>query len=88
MPSFTEAHPYVVDEALSREKPVVIFEDISYVKGNKYGIFIIKRNLQELKNITEYILSNYDKVQEDMKKNNLPSREKMLLAFKDIIDLN
>ncbi|MDA7606207.1 glycosyltransferase [Pelagibacteraceae bacterium] len=88
LPSFTEAHPYVVDEALSREKPVVIFEDISYVKGNKYGIFIIKRNLQELKNITEYILSNYDKVQEDMKKNNLPSREKMLLAFKDIIDLN
>ena len=88
LPSFTEAHPYIVDEALSREKPVVIFEDISYVKGNKYGIFIIKRNLRELKNITEYILSNYDKIQEDMKKNNLPSREKMLLAFKNIIDLN
>ncbi len=88
LPSFTEAHPYIVDEALSREKPVVIFEDISYIKGNKYGIFIIKRNLRELKNITEYILSNYDKIQEDMKKNNLPSREKMLLAFKNIIDLN
>ena len=40
LPSFTEATPYVVDEALSRKRPVVIFEDIAYIAKDKNGIFI------------------------------------------------
>jgi glycosyltransferase involved in cell wall biosynthesis len=88
LPSFTEAHPYVVDEALSRERPVVIFEDIAYIKEDKYGVFVIKRNFQALNSITEYILSNYNKIQNDMRKNNLPSKEKMIQAFNNIINLN
>ena len=88
LPSFTEAHPYVVDEALARERPVIIFEEISYVKGNKYGVFIIKRNLKELEKTTNFILSNYDKIQEEIKKNNLPSREKMIKDLTNIINLN
>ena len=40
LPSFTEATPYVVDEALARKRPVIIFEDISYIVRDKKGIFV------------------------------------------------
>ena len=29
LPSFTEAHPKVVDESLARMRPVIIFEDVN-----------------------------------------------------------
>ena len=44
LPSFTEATPYVVDESLSRKRPVIIFEDISYIVKDKKGIFVSKRD--------------------------------------------
>ena len=44
LPSFTEGHPMVLLEALARRRPVIIFEDIKHVIGNKNGIFIAKRN--------------------------------------------
>ena len=46
LPSFTEAHPYVVDECLARQRPIIIFEDISYVVRGKKGIFVCKRNIE------------------------------------------
>ena len=39
LPSYTEGYPYVIDESLARGRPVVIFEEISYVVNNKKGIF-------------------------------------------------
>ena len=45
LPSFTEATPYVVDEALSRKRPVIIFEDIAYIVRDKKGIFVSERNV-------------------------------------------
>ena len=44
LPSFTEGHPMVLLEALARRRPVIIFEDIEHVIGNKKGIFVAKRN--------------------------------------------
>ena len=41
LPSFTEAHPYVVDESLARKRPVIIFEDIAYIVKDKKGIFVL-----------------------------------------------
>ena len=35
LPSYTEGYPYVVDESLARKRPVIIFEEISYVINNK-----------------------------------------------------
>ena len=43
MPSFTEAHPQVVLESLSRRRPVIIFDEISHIIGEKKGIFVSKR---------------------------------------------
>ena len=38
LPSFTEAHPYVLEESLARKRPIIIFDEISYVKKNKSGL--------------------------------------------------
>ena len=35
LPSFTEGHPMVILEALARRRPVIIFEDIQHVIGDK-----------------------------------------------------
>ena len=45
LPSFTEAHPQVVIEALSRKRPVIIFEDIAHVIKDNRGVFVTKRNI-------------------------------------------
>ena len=88
LPSFTEAHPYVIDESLSRNRPVIIFEDIEYVKGNREGVFVIRRNLEDLIKVSDYILKNYIKVQNDIKKNILPSKESMIEEFNNIFSLS
>ena len=48
LPSYTEAHPKVIDESLSRMRPVIVFNDIKYVIQNRCGIFSIKRNASQL----------------------------------------
>ena len=88
LPSFTEAHPYVIDESLSRVRPVIIFTDISYVKGDRIGVYVINRDTKSLEEITKFILNNYSKIQEDIKKNILPSKNSMIDQFRKIISLN
>ena len=85
LPSYTEAHPYVVDESLSRKRPVIIFEDIAYVKREKKGIFIIKRNELSLIETTKYIMKNYELIQKEIEKNILPTKRIMLKNISDII---
>jgi len=87
LPSFTEATPYVVDEALSRGRPVIIFEDIAYIVRDKVGIFISKRNIDSFLKITKYIMDNYLEIQKNMKKNNLPTKKGMIKKLSDIIKI-
>ena len=46
LPSFTEGHPMVLLESLARRRPVIIFEEISHVIGDKKGIFVSKEIFQ------------------------------------------
>ena len=85
LPSYTEAHPYVVDESLSRKRPVIIFEDIAYVKREKKGIFVTKRNTFSLIETTKYIMENYELIQKEIEKNILPTKKTMLKNISDII---
>ena len=87
LPSFTEATPYVVDEALSRKRPVIIFEDIAYIAKDKKGIFISKRNINSFLETTKYIMDNYLKIQREMEKNVLPTKKSMIKQISDIIKL-
>ena len=86
LPSYTEATPYVVDEALARKRPVIIFDDISYIVRDKKGIFVSKRNNESLLQTTKYIMDNYYEIQKSMEKNNLPTRKDMIKQISDIIN--
>ena len=87
LPSFTESHPYVVDECLSRRRPIIIFKEISYIANNKKGIFVINRSLEKLTETVNYIMKNYKKIQTDMEKNNLPTKKVFFKKFSEILDL-
>ena len=85
LPSYTEGYPYVVDESLSRDRPVIVFEEISYVVNNKKGIFVCKRDLSSFEKTVNDIIKNYKKVQEDIRNNKLPTKESMLRQISNII---
>ena len=87
LPSFTEATPYVVDESLSRKRPVIIFEDIAYIVRDKKGIFVSKRDVDSFSKITKHIMDNYLEIQQNMEKNILPTKKNMIKQISDIIKL-
>ena len=86
LPSFTEGHPMVLLEALARRRPVVIFEDIKHVIGDKKGIFVTKRNFLSFLGTLNNIKKNYKKIQKDMKKNKLPTNKEFIDKFIKLID--
>tara|TARA_B100000029_G_scaffold276263_1_gene270877 strand:- start:1279 stop:2220 length:942 start_codon:yes stop_codon:yes gene_type:complete len=85
LPSYTEGHPMVVLESLARLRPVIIFDEIKHIVGNKKGIFVSNRNLESFLEKISYIKNNYEKIQNDMKKNNLPSKQDFLKQFETLI---
>ena len=86
LPSYTEGHPMVLLEALARRRPVVIFEDIKHVIGDKKGIFVTKRNFLSFLGTLNNIKKNYKKIQKDMKKNKLPTNKEFIDKFIRLID--
>ena len=85
LPSFTEGHPMVLLEALSRMRPVIIFEEISHVIENKKGIFVSKRNSKDLLEVINYIKKNYDSIYEGMSQNQLPTKRQFINEFENLI---
>ncbi len=85
LPSYTEGTPYVVDESLSRKRPVIIFEDIDYIVRDKKGIFVTKRDIDSFLKTTKYIMENYLEIQKNMEKNILPTKKDMIKQISDII---
>ena len=81
LPSFTEGHPMVLLEALARRRPVVIFEEIKHVIGDKKGVFLSKRNFLSFLGTLNHIKKNYKKIQKDMKTNKLPTNKEFIEKF-------
>ena len=81
LPSFTEGYPMVLLEALARRRPVVIFEEIRHVIGEKKGIFVSKRNFSSFLGTLNHIKKNYKKIQNDIKKNKLPTNKEFIGKF-------
>ena len=86
LPSFTEGHPMVLLEALARRRPVIIFDEIKHVIGDKKGIFVSKRNFLSFLSTLNTIKKNYKKIQKDMKKNKLPTNKEFIDKFIKYID--
>ena len=85
LPSFTEGHPQVLDESLSRLRPVIIFPEISHVKRNREGVFISQRNHKSLFEKINFILKRYKFIQRKMLKNKLPTKTSFLNELQEII---
>tara|TARA_B100000579_G_C22838244_1_gene860004 strand:+ start:1480 stop:2481 length:1002 start_codon:yes stop_codon:yes gene_type:complete len=75
LPSFTEGAPKVILESLARKRPVIVFKEIKHVKLNFKGIFVCDRNTISLKKCINFIMRNYEKIQGNMKNNNLPTKK-------------
>ena len=88
LPSYTEAHPKVIDESLSRMRPVIVFNDINYVIQKRYGVFSINRNASQLAKIINYIKRNDQFIFNQIKKNKLPQRIDFLKNLYNIISLD
>ena len=88
LPSFTEAHPQVVLESLSRRRPVIIFEEIKHIIGDKKGIFVSKRNEESFLRTTKYIMENYIDIQESMSANKLPTKKEFISHMSNILSKN
>ena len=86
LPSFTEGHPMVLLESLARRRPVVIFNEIKHVIGDKKGIFVSKRNFLSFLGTLNSIKKNYKKIPKDMKKNKLPTNKEFIDKFIKLID--
>ena len=85
LPSFTEGHPQVIDESLSRLRPVIVFEEISHVVGARKGVFVSKRDFLSLFKTINYIMDNYHSIQNEMTQNILPTKENFINQMSSII---
>ena len=85
LPSFTEGHPQVLDEALARKRPVLIFEEIKHVIGKRKGVFVTKRNQISLKDKLNFIIKEYDKIYDSMKDNILPTKGEFINSLEKVI---
>ena len=85
LPSFTEGHPMALLEALARKRPVIIFEEIKHVVGDKKGIFVSKRNSDSLIEIINHIKMNYKEIIKEMQQNKLPSNKDFIKEFGSLI---
>ena len=85
LPSYTEGHPQVLDEALARCRPVIVFEEISHVVRDRKGVFISKRKKEGLTETIEHIVNNYESIKNDIKNNQLPTKKNFTDELKKII---
>ena len=85
LPSYTEAHPQVIDEALARNRPVIVFKEISHVTRDREGVFVCERNIKSLKNMVNYISSNYENISSKIKNNKLPTQENFINELRKIL---
>lgn len=85
LPSYTEGHPMVLLEALARMRPVIIFEEIEHIIGNKKGIFVTKREPSSFFKTIKYIKENYEEIYAEMNKNKLPTKNEFLKEFEDLL---
>jgi len=82
LPSYTESYSKVVDESLSRFRPVILFDDIKYIIGKRLGVFSVKRDYRDLQKKINFIINNYSGIHKKIIQNRLPTRNQFL---KDLI---
>ena len=86
LPSFTEAHPKVVDESLARKRPVIVFTELKNKIQNRHGVFVSERNAQSLSQTIDLIINDYANIQKNMEKNVLPTKKEFIEQMTRILN--
>tara|TARA_B100000579_G_scaffold379610_1_gene347044 strand:- start:809 stop:1831 length:1023 start_codon:yes stop_codon:yes gene_type:complete len=86
LPSFTEGHPQVLLESLSRQRPVIIFKEIKHVIKNYEGVFVCQRDQESLQKTIEIIDNNYEEIINKIKKNTYPTKNDFFKELKKILN--
>ena len=85
LPSFTEGRSQVMDEALSRSRPVIIFNDIEHMIANRKGIIVSKRDSESLEKSIQFIQENYINIQNQMKENKFTDKTEFIESIKNFM---
>ena len=86
LPSFTEGYSQVIDESLSRRRPVIIFKEISHiVYNNRKGVFVSERNSKSLSKTINHIMDNYHSIEKKIMENTYPTKENFLKEMSNIV---
>lgn len=87
LPSFTEGHPQVLDEALARLRPVIVFKEIEHVKRSRPGVFVCERSIFSLEKQIDFILKNFKNIQNEIEKNTdkLPTRKSFIKELENLL---
>ena len=85
LPSYIEAYPQVILESLSRLKPIIIFNEIKYLKKTfKFGLFNCDRDEKSLALTIEKIINNYQNIQKKILKEKIFMQKSFFLSMKKI----
>ena len=71
---------------MARRRPVIVFDDIEHVIGDKKGIFVAKKKFLNFFGTLNHIKKNYIKIQKDIMKNKLPTNKEFIEKFIKTID--
>ena len=87
LPSFTEGYSQVIDESLSRGRPVIIFKEISHIAySNRKGVFVSERNSISLSKTINHIMDNYHLIEKRIMENTYPTKENFLREMSNIVN--
>ena len=85
LPSFTESYSQVIDESISRLRPVIIFKEISHIIGSRKGVYISERDEVSFLKKINFIMKNYKSIQKKIRQNVLPTKDIFLKEIANAI---
>ena len=86
LPSYSEAFPQVILESFSRLKPVIVFNEIKFLKNMfSQGLFNCERNIESLEKTIKKIIKNYKYIQLDISKSKIHSLKDFQIQMNNII---
>tara|TARA_B100001093_G_scaffold451039_1_gene458201 strand:- start:784 stop:1824 length:1041 start_codon:yes stop_codon:yes gene_type:complete len=85
LPSYVEAYPQVILESLSRLKPVLVFNEIKYLKKTfSFGLYNCERSSYHFEKNLKKMINNYKKIQMGILKRQIYSLKNFELTMNNI----
>ena len=87
LPSYVEAYPQVILESLSRLKPIIVFNEIEYLKKTfSFGLINCERNINDFEKTLKKIIYKYNSIQMEILKKEVYSLKNFELNMRKIFN--